>query len=453
MEFRLTALAAITLGLCVLGLAGAVLLAARQGAAASGLGVLFSFGALRQGFVLFDGSVPPWELGAAALAELALLGATLGGLTALRALRRTTRERDRAEDLHWDSMEAVRVMSELAAHPGADLSDKLETVLELGAAHFRLETGVAWREGDGTDGEVIGLCTPGSDADRHEGLVAELLPRLREASRTTRPQVYVEREGELRVFFGASIRIDAGAHGALAFAGSRDPADRLTATDKDLLGLMAQWLTAELERKARAAEQARRLPAEPESQSVQAAAVLSMPTLRTRLGRDLNHAVRRAEHPLRRRVGAATLEISLDPALPPAGGGRLSLSSLVESMVQAAASLEPTGHIHVETRRLDDADAGAGQAGHAGYITLRVSVTGKAVDAESLERIFDPPTDPENPGDALPLIRVERLLQRDGGDLSVSVEPGRCAVLTAYLKPRAQRAAREVQPQETAQLS
>ena len=189
-EFRLTALAAITLGLCVLGLAGAVLLAARQGAAASGLGVLFGFGAMRQAFVLFDGSVPPWELGAAALAELALLGATLGGLTALRALRRTTRERDRAEDLHWDSMEAVRVMSELAAHPGADLKDKLETVLELGATHFRLETGVAWHEEDGTDGEVIGLRTPGSDADRTAGLVAELLPRLREASRATRPQVY-----------------------------------------------------------------------------------------------------------------------------------------------------------------------------------------------------------------------------------------------------------------------
>ncbi len=464
-ELRLTALAAITLGLCVLGLAGSVLLAARQGAAASVLGVLFGFGALRQAFLLFDGSVPSWEVGAAALAELALLGVALGGLTALRALRRTTRERDSAEDLHWDSMEAVRVMSELAAHPGADLSDKLKTVLDLGAARFRLEIGVAWRESGKGAGEVIGLRTPASGADRCEALVAELLPRLREASRAARPQVFFEREGELRVFFGASVRVDSAEHGALAFAGSRDPVNRFTATDKDLLGLMAQWLTAELERKSRAAEQERALPAEPASLPAQPAAVASIrgavdrppsmtfPTLASRLGRDLNTAVRRAERQLRRRVGAGgTLEISLDPGLPLAGGGRLSLSTLVESVVQAAASLEPTGCIQIETRRLEDADAGAGQAAHAGYITLRVSVTGEAVDAEALERIFDEPKDPELV-DALPLVRVERLLQRDGGDLSVSVEPGRGAVLTAYLRPRAPRAAQAVGAQETAQLS
>ena len=121
--------------------------------------------------------------------------------------------------------------------------------------------------------------------------------------------------------------------------------------------------------------------------------------------------------------------------------------------MRAAASLEPTGCIQIETRRLEDADAGAGQAAHAGYITLRVSVTGEAVDAEALERIFEEPKDPEQLVDALPLVRVERLLQRDGGDLSVSVEPGRCAVLTAYLQPRAPRAAQAEQPRQTAQLS
>jgi len=422
----LTAIVAITLGLCLLGLAYSVWLAARLSTAATGLALLFGFAAARQVFVLYEGSLPAWEPSATAFAELAVMGIALGGLAALRALRRTTRERDRVEDLHWDSMEAVRVMSEVAARPGADLGQKVGTVLQHGAVRFGLELGIAWCERDGGEIEVIGVHAP--DAEQQQSLLAELRPRLEDASRGTRAQVVVERGAEPRVFFGTRIAIGDGGHGVLAFAGSRDPEERLTATDKDLLGLMAQWLGAELERRARPAARAvadaEHEVADAEHEVAHAPPVARIAPLRPRRGRDLNAAVRRAEGALRRRVGTdATLELALDPQLPKVRAGRLSLATIVESAVLTAARLAPTGRIRVETRAPEE---------EAADLLLCVQASGD-VDAGALQRLFDEAPDAETPRGGLPFSRLERLLRSDGGDLSVSIEPGERAVLTAYL--------------------
>lgn len=412
-----------------------MLLGTRHGAAAGGLALVFGFGIVRQASRLYEGPPPALEPSAKVAGELAILGIALGGLAALRALRRTTRERDRAEDLHWDSMEAVRVMSELAARPGAELSDKLRTVLELGATRFELELGIAWRD-DGThEGELLGLRTPTAHAPYGEDWVEELLPRLREVSQATRPQVLVDRDAEPRVFFGTGVGVDGNVHGALAFAGWRAPEERFTATDKDVLGLMGQWLATELERRERGTAP----PREP-------APRYGLAPLLPRRSRDLNAAVQRAEHALRRQVGVdATLELSLDPKLPPARSGRLSLSTLVESVVLAAARLAPAGRIHLETRQ-------QGGAQQPGDLMLCVSVKGDTIDAGALERIFSQDDAEEVPRGALPLARLERLLRRDGGDLSVAVEPLRAASLTAYLPATAPRAS-EARPSQSIQPS
>lgn len=435
----------------------------RQGAAAAGLAALFAFGAIRQALVLYAGNTQPWQPGPESAAEIALLGVALGGVLALRSLRRTTRERDRVEDLHWDSMEAVRVMSELAARPGAGLSDKLDTVLELGAARFGLETGLAWRAGDDDgEGELLGLRTDVRDEEQREALTARLLPRMREAARADRPHLHVDSDQEPRALFCTPVRVDGRLHGALGFAGSRDAADAFTATDKDVLRLMAQWLAAELERNARAAQPEpapERAPGHVHAPEMHAlatpapepAALDKLPTLRSlrpRGGRDLNAAVRRAERRLRRRLGVdATLEVSLGHELPPAGPGRLSLSTLVESVALAAARLAPTGRVTLETQRV----AGAADVHRAGEVMLCVRVDGEGIDAAALKRVFDAPDDPELvDGRVLPLARIERLLRRDGGDLSVTVEPRRGAVLTAYLPPTATAPARTAAPRATA---
>jgi hypothetical protein len=55
------------------------------------------------------------------------------------------------------------------------------------------------------------------------------------------------------------------------------------------------------------------------------------------------------------------------------------------------------------------------------------------VDARAFERAFAPPADPTGAHEVLGLADVERLLRLDGGDLSVSIEPQRRAVLTAWV--------------------
>lgn len=419
---RLIALATITLGLCALGLVGAILAGVRHGAATPGLALAFACVALRQGVVLHAGDLPdPGTLAAAG--ELAILCGVAGGLLALRSLTRTTRERDRVEDLHWDSMETVRAISELAGRPGADPGDGLRAVLDLGTARFDLDIGVAWHEGDAPDGVLLALRAPAAEPQPDAAWLANLLARLREVARATRP-VVLTGGADPRLVFAAPFAAGA-ARGALAFAGSRGRAARFTATDKDLLGLMAVWIAGELERRARA--EAPVAPA-PRRKPVP----LQPRRLRARPERDLNGAVRRAERGLRRQLGAdATLEVVLAEDLPPVASGRLPLAMLVDSVVLAAARLAPTGRIRVETSR----PAHAGPASHVrgGDVTLAASVTGD-VDAAALERIHQHAheADPDQPG-ALPLGRLERLLRRAGGDLSVAVEPGRRALLTAWL--------------------
>jgi signal transduction histidine kinase len=85
-------------------------------------------------------------------------------------------------------------------------------------------------------------------------------------------------------------------------------------------------------------------------------------------------------------------------------------------------------------------------------VTISLSETSGAVDADALARVFDHEERPaEKPGalpDAagqLPLSTVYRMLQRAGGDLSVEVEPGQGSTFTVFL-PLAEEAARR--PQE-----
>jgi hypothetical protein len=407
---------------CALGLVGAILAGVRHAAATPGLAIVFASVALRQAIVLQAGDLPaPGTLETAG--EIAILCGAAGGLLALRSLRRTTHERDRVEDLHWDSMETVRAITEQAARPRAELSDQLRAVLELGAARFELPIGIAWREDGSQDGELLALRAPPAEAERSAVWLAELLPRLRDAARASRPAVLVGADDPHLVFAGP-FAAGTGARGAIAFAGSRDREGRFTATDKDLIGLMAVWLAGELERRTPAGA--------PEAPAARPRPARLEPRRRPRRDRDLNGAVLGVERSLRRRLGSdATLELELGEDLPPVASGRLPLATLVESVVLAAARLAPTGRIRIETSR--PAHAGHASAAHAGDVTLCASVTG-AVDAAALERISAPAHHggDHGPG-ALPLGTLERLLRRAGGDLSIAVEPGRHALLTAWL--------------------
>jgi hypothetical protein len=413
-------LTSIALGVFAVGSAASLLAWLRGQGPLAGVCTFLVFGLLHQIASLGDGAT------AHTLAEGALLGAGIGGFVALRALLRTTRERDRAEDVHWDSMETVRRMTELAAAPGQDLQTKLSTMLALGATRFGLEHAVAWML-DEDGGRALCLHPPDID---EQAIPAE---RLRQAAQSSRPLTLIDTTPSgSRVFFGTSVQAGGQVFGSLGFAGSRPPDARFAATDKDLVNLMAQWLASELGQAAPAN------PAPSRPPRPRRASAPRRPSSRRR-GEDLNATLRRCETKLRRRLAAdATLELVLEPGLPDLQPLRVSLPALVESLVDAAVRLAPAGRIQIRTAALAPARADAATPG-SGDVTLSVSVEGAGIDPDSLARIFENPADGDEGGgwNALPLAQLERMLRQGGADLSVSLEPPRRASLTAFVPPRA----------------
>ena len=424
----LSILAALALIVFACGAAVSAVAWLRGAAALASTTALFALGLARQIALLFDGET------ARAVAESAVIGVGIAGFAGLRALRRVTRERDRAEDIHWDSMETVRMLTELAAGTGSDPRGRLAQVLELGTRRFGLEHAVAW-SAEGEAGRALGVHSEGI----HEPAAALPIPveQLRQAARSERPVTLVEGRGaSRRVFFGTSVRVGGRIRGSLGFAGSRELDARFAATDKDLIALMAQWLATELERQERPASAETPAPA-PTRAPRRAPA---------RSGVDLNATLRRSEAKLRRHLGAdATLDLELDPALPAARLGRVSPPALVESLVAGASRLAPAGRVRIRTAALAPGP-GTGGEESAGDVTLAVEVDGAGdIDDAALAQLFDTRADAEAWARALPLAQLERLLRHGGGDLSVSLEPPHRAVLTAFAPAAAPRAARKTE--------
>jgi hypothetical protein len=428
----------VTLAVIWIGLASSLHAWLRGGAAAGGFAALFALAALQQGTQLFSDETWPLPSDPASVGSLALFGACLAGLVALRALRRATRERDRVEDLHWDSMELVRGVHELAARRDASLDDELGRGLELGIRRFRLDHAIACRVGE-HGFEVVAWRGPEAGPGAAD-LADALAPRLRRAAACA-GSLALERDPDdlappaLGAFLGARVPTQAGEPCVLAFAGHRAADQRFTATDKDLIGLLADWLRGALELRANA-EPAPRL---------QATRRTPAPPRRER--RDLNHAVRRVEARLRSQLGpGAALEIALEDPLPALAPQRIPLEALVESLVAAAQRIACAGSLTIETGQLTANGAATDVEAHA---TLGVRVTDAGIDAQAATRAFDAPAasqalDAARCG-ALPLPQVERLLRRAGGDLALQVEPGRGALLTAFL-PGRRAASRGAQP-------
>jgi signal transduction histidine kinase len=171
----------------------------------------------------------------------------------------------------------------------------------------------------------------------------------------------------------------------------------------------------------------------------------------------LNAALERLEKRMRRVAGPRVeVVLELAPDLRPARVLRLPLDAILLSLVNKAAEAMPEGgRLTLATANCEitrhEADVLPAVAPDS-YVTISLSETSGAVDADALARVFDHEERPaEKPGalpDAagqLPLSTVYRMLQRAGGDLSVEVEPGQGSTFTVFL-PLAEEAARR--PQE-----
>jgi len=119
---RLNILHLLTLAVLLAAVFASLVVMSRTGEARMTLlAALFVLLAVPHGIGLWTQAPTTLGFDLATAAAAAGLAAALIGLAAVIALRRILLDLDRAEDLHWDSMESVRNLSELAALRAASL--------------------------------------------------------------------------------------------------------------------------------------------------------------------------------------------------------------------------------------------------------------------------------------------------------------------------------------------
>jgi hypothetical protein len=480
---------------------------------------LFLLLGLQQGVLLWQTWGEPVGLDWLTASASAGLGIGLLGLLTVLALHRILGELDRAEALHWDSMEGVRGLTELASRRDVAPQERLEELLALGCERLGLEIGVVSRVAGGRY-EVLAIHAPESfpigagaafeladtfcatalGSDR--ALAAQRTADLPEAARPARNPFHFE------AYLGCALRVHGEARGTLAFGSLTPRNDRFTASHKELLRLMSQWLGAEQERDELAsagqehsalavAEQERRARAEQalersrreaereiadsrkaaeqviaesrqaaeqeiersrreaedervRRQAAERAAPVAGAIRRARRRAagneprklDLNGMLARVGKRLRRQLPSG-IELVVEPgrdlaALAPL---RLPLDAIVTSLVQRAAeAMSEGGRLTVTTANQETAAGDPGVMAAvppARYVTLTVSESTGAIDADALSRVFDGAEGEAVPGSeaegGLALAAIYRLLQRVGADLSIEVEPGRSSRFIVFL--------------------
>jgi GAF domain-containing protein len=470
-------LLAISLAALLAATLGSLALLRRRGdPRAALLTALFALWATTEGLVLWSIGPRPLRFDLPTLAALLATAASLVCPFLVRALDRTLRERDRSESLHWNSMETVRALADLSALSSLDLEARLARLLEIGCELFGLEIGFFSRLADERC-TVEALRAPRDfplERGRSHWLDATWCRAVLEAERPFDLQDVAAsgfassaaRENfPFGAYIGSVVRCAGKPIGTLAFAAPAPRSERFTATEKDLLTLLARWLGRELERRDEAPARRAPVPA-----AVPAARRRMAPGWRTlrvdaappaarraasaqagagqrppRPGLlDLNAALQRLERRLRRAAGSGVaLELCLAPDLAPARDPRLPLDAVVLSLIRAAARALPRGgRVQVSSAGVDMGGSAPGvlpAVAPDAYVTLVVRASGAEVEADALADAFEAPArqaaaspDPQR----LSLPALYRLLQHRGGDLSVYVERGRSVSFTVFL-PRA----------------
>ncbi len=374
----------------------------------------------------------PLGLDATSAAALATLCASVGSLLVVRVFASTLEELELAEALHWGSMQGVRAVTQLAAEQRGGLAERLAALLELGCERFGLEVGFLSRiEGDAH--EIRALHAPG-------GFPLAIGSKLPLAATLCRHTIAAERpvaveqvsaaawaqsgDGDplgFEAYLGAAVSAGGRPFGTLVFGSRNAHARRFTASHKDLLALMAQWASVEIERReAHAAGAGARAAREP------AAAAEAAPRARSRRsGIDLNEVLRRVEARIRDLVEPRVhlvVRASAEPVVA-LGSGMPPESLLLTLVGHAIDAMQGAGTLTLASERL------AGDS--ARWVTLSVSHTGRGPNAEALARAFAPGRDPAP--DGLALASLLRALRRGGGDLSVEVDPARGSTFTVFL--------------------
>jgi len=437
----LAAVLLLSLAILLAGIVGSVVLMVRSGEIRAGLlAACFSLLAVRQTIAAFYGWGKPMTPDATGFGELALLAASAAGFTVLIGLWRSLSERDRAETQHWESMEAVRALSELAVRWDLAVDQKFDELLSTGCARFGLEIGVISRVRQQRY-EVLAIRAP-DDHPVAQGDVFLLADTWCDQTlRGSRP-LGLERTSDapapphaarapfgFGAYLGAAVRVYGEVVGTVAFGSLLPHPERFTATDKDFVHLIAQWIGTELERHLAAEERTleRALPMTPPTLSK------AQPNVSRREssgvgGVDVNQSIRRSERRLRSLIGErATVEFRLAEDARRASSVRVGVGALIESLALAVVSeIPPGGRIAIATAKR--------------HVTIELIATSTDIAADSFSRIFEAgAAEADGLEDAtgrprITVAQIRHLLQRHGGDLSLQVESGVAATFTLYLR-------------------
>lgn len=480
-----------SLAVLAMALLGSLVIMARTGETRVALLTgLFLLLCLQQGVALAAGWDASLGFDLATASALAGLGIGLLGLLSVVALGRTLGELERAESIHWESMEGVRGLTDLASRHEIAIEERLPVLLEMGCDRLGVEIGLMSRVSGGRY-EVVAIHAPasfpitaGAAFDLADTFCSTTLTSERPVAANSASDVHwltspARDPFHFEAYLGCAIRVHGEPRGTLVFASLEPREERFTASHKDLLVLMAQWVGAEQERRelthagqektalaaaaeeqreqaeqrleASRAEQAQQQEEQKRRESTERSGPLAAALRRARRRvtggprtLDLNATVSRLEKRMRRQLPKnVELVVRKGDGLAEVQAPRLPLDAVVSSLVRRAAEAMPDGgRVLVTTANHESAagDPGVMQAvPPARYVTLTVSESSGAIDRDALDRVFVPADDVPTPGSesegGLPLASVYRLLQRVGGDLSVEVEPGRGSRFVAFLPP------------------
>ncbi len=487
----MSALSMLSIALLLAALVGCVALWNRSGETRVGIfGALFLLIAIQSTVALWTGWNQAFAWNLSALQGLAGIAAGTLAVFGTTALWRTLSERDRAEKLHWDSMEIVRVINELSADGSTPRDTKIARLLEMAAARFELEVAML-AKAHSDRFEVAAVFAPdhfpvasGAHFPLDEGFLKYTLDSERPVGIERIEASHLPRSRDraafgFRAYLGAAIRVRGIASGTLSFASFEPRRVRFNGTEKDLIRLIARWIGTEIEnaedleiRSQRAVESnlsagAERSPAalrrEPRDDPKSAAIRVQPPRPERNVARahveraiDANRILEQIAGELRSLAGKSVhLAMKLDPDLGFAAAQNVPFKAIARTLVMNARDAMPDGgELWLETAHLEIAALESAQMPPMlplCYVTLCVRHSGREIDADALARLFDPDSaaEPATRSDGrLPLSTVYRLLQACGGDLSVDVEPGRGSTFTVYL-PRARdrvRVARAIAP-------
>ncbi|MEE8508698.1 MAG: GAF domain-containing protein, partial [Myxococcota bacterium] len=324
------------------------------------LTALFAMLALGQAVALRAEWGNPLALDPTSAAAVAGLLACALGLLVLGATADIGAERDRVEALHWDSMEAVRALGALAADAKRSPDETLPGLLEIGCNYLGLEVGFVSRVQGGHSEIVairadddyplsVGGVFPLEETFCHRVVTSNrptAISRLRESNWADHPARSIF---GFEAFLGAAIPVGDDVYGTLGFGSAVSRVERFTATEKDMLDLMARWVASAI-----APGRSPRVAATPPPRR-------SSPNGNRRrrpslaLGIDANLIVRRIESKLRRMAGSdVQLDLELAPDLEPARAPGVPLERVVRSLVANALQAMPHGgHLTLTTANLN----------------------------------------------------------------------------------------------------